>query len=541
MSLSRFADIATLRGRWLVLGGVVVLPFFRFLMRNDYPLTRPESLAAAGVLALVCLASSALARRRMLFLTLSAAASVMMATVPVLRLIAPWADLSPRTAAAALALLLAAAVLLMRERFALILASFTLAAFAADIVQAVAARLGRSAPATLSAAAPPQGHVVYIVLDEHLATGAFPLSIESCRCAHDEIRKTFANAGFTHYTNAHSNYPSTVSSLSSLLNRRLLDRRRMFLDENSSEWRWGTRTFRENRLLSDFQRRGYRIEIFQHRAINHAAPGIRPAAVHEYWDRLGELAAAGGGAYTRFRWLVGNYQQSDLVLSQVKAFFPFRFAPHTTGPLASGDVWPDGVLHAVRTASKKTLFFVHLMAPHFPYLYRANGAVRDLEEWSGDRVDQRSAAATYEDRYIRYCEQAEFLTMQLRALFRGIESAGQFESATIAVHGDHGSRIRRVLDDAASGQPAGSDPERYDYAAKPDRRDLLDRFATLFAVKHPGRASGAVDARNASVLDLLNSHIPLRGAPPDSSPSVFLFDGDGHPREIPYPATGENE
>lgn len=527
-------DIRKLSGRWLVLASVVMLPFLRFLLRNEYRIWSLEAIAAAAVLMVVCVLMAAVARQRYVFLGVVAVCSVLMAAVPTVRLLSPWMELTPGGTALLLGAFLGAAILVLRENFAVVLAVFTVSAFAVDLGQAFA--LPSFPPAeTVKFQANPPAHVLYIVVDEHIGIAGLPERYAECRAAREAVASTFSKNQFRLYTHAYSNYPSTVSSLASLLNRRVLARRRMFLDENSSQWRWGTRTFRENRLLEFFARQGYRVEVFQHSAINHVAPRLHPDRIHEYWDQLGELDRAPGPWFQRFRWLVGNYQQSDLVLSQVKAFFPFRFAPHTTGPLSASAIWPDGVASSLQQATKRTFFFVHLMTPHYPYLFRRDGSVRDLREWSGDRMDQRLTGVQYEERYQRYCEQVESVSHQLESLFARMRAAGIYDSARIVIHGDHGSRIRMALAHGAarSMTPTGSDPEQYDYPDRPPLRDLLDRFSTLLAVKEPHAAVASVDSRKASLLRLLSETLPLDNQPlEDSADCVYLFDGQNRPRPI---------
>jgi arylsulfatase A-like enzyme len=253
----------------------------------------------------------------------------------------------------------------------------------------------------------------------------------------------------------------------------------------------------------------------------------------------------------RFRWLVGNYQQSDLVVSQVKAFFPFRFAPHTTGPLAASGFWPDEPAAVLEQARKPTLVFVHLIAPHFPYLYRKDGSIRDLREWTSDRVDQRSHREQYDDRYRRYCEQLEFVSTQLDTVFDRLRQAGLYDSTHIVLHGDHGSRIRGTLPEGvqreSSFRPAGSDPEVYDYAGTafataPPTRDLLDRFSALLADKPAHAVQPVTDTRAGSLLRFLTETLPL-GNDPQAGPqldSVYLFDSNNRPIEIPMTALQRN-
>jgi len=529
-------DTGLLSGRVLVLACVILLPFLRFLVRNDYRLWAPESLAAASVLLVVCVALSALARERIVFLCLVALCSVLMATVPALRLLAGVVELTLEQTALVLGVALALLIALLRENFAMLVAVFTLSAFAVDLGQALMEELRRSPPAVRGASTGPLPHVLYLILDEHIGVNGFPEAFAACGNARRKVEQTFAKWGFRTYPNAYSNYPSTVSSLSSVLNRRLLERRRTLLDENSQEWRWGTRTLRQNRLLETFSRRGYRVEVFQHRAMNHVADGLKADAVHEYWDALNALDQAPGSRLWRFRWLIGNYQQSDLVMSRVRAFFPFRFAPHTTGPLSAAAVWPAKLFDQMMRASRKAIFFAHVFLPHFPYLYRKDGSVRDLEEWSRDRIDQRANESLYRERYQRYCEQAEFLSGQLDRLFARMDQAGFFDSTRIVVHGDHGSRIRRSLGPGTRGeQPTGSDPEGYDYRSAPPLRDLLDRFSTLLAVKAPGADQPETVRGRGSLLRFLSEALPLDGQP-DPGPDtdfVYLFEHGDRPRRIP--------
>jgi len=531
--IERLFDTGRIHGRALVLACVVLLPFLRFLLRNRYRMWSAEALAAALVLILVCVALAALARSRMVFLGVVAACSVLMATVPVVRLLAGRVELTPQQSALALAVGLAAMVALMRQRFALLVAVFTLSAFAVDLGLAARERFATHAEAQARSGDAP-AHVLYLVFDEHIGIAGFPPDIPACVEARSAIEAGFRKWRFRLYPNAYSNYPSTTSSLSSLLNRRLLDRRRVLLNEDSQEWRWGTRTLRDNKLLRSYRDRGYRIEVVQHRAINHVPAGLRADELHEYWDELGVLDRAPGPWFTRFRWLVGNYQQSDLVLSKARAFFPFRFAPHTTGPLSASAVWPRRLAEEIVEERRNTFFLAHLIAPHFPYLYRKNGTVRDLREWSGDRVDQRSNAEMYRDRYWRYCEQAQFLSRQLDALLDALRGAGVFDSTLIVVHGDHGSRIRRVLKGAGdAARPTGSDPERFDYSGPPSVRDMLDRFSALLAVKRPSAREASADGRQGSMLRFLSEELPIGEGPlPAAVDSVYLFDGAGKPSEI---------
>lgn len=535
--MKRLIDISTWTGRAFLLASIIVLPFFRFLLQNRYNPITPESAAAAACLVLFSAAAAFIVRGKAAFMATAVVFTLFVATLPSVRLLEPIVRLSPAAAALVVTALLALAIRMMKEKFVPVALAFVWSAFAADIGHYLwILRAPKEAPLhQVRFHSRPPRHVIYLIVDEHIGLSGLPESIPECMCAGSAIQGVLGRNGFRVYPNAYSNYPSTVSSIPSLLNRKLLDKRGMFIDESSPDWQWGIHSFRENVLLDQFRRKDFRVHIYQHKAISFAPAVNAGYELHQYSDMLGDLRQAPGPWLPRFQWIVGNYQQSDHVLQRVKGFFPFRFAPHTTGPLALGSGWNRDLLADIIDEPDQALFFAHLMSPHFPYLYRRDGTVRDLQEWTSDRVDQRSNDAMYHDRYRRYCEQAQFLAEQLDRLFVGLQRRGLYDSSLVIVHGDHGSRIRRVLKGpSGSAVPTGSDPEAFDYAGAPPVRDLVDRFSALLAIKYPGARKATIDTRKGSLLRFLSETLPVDGqsAPDSASDAVYLFGGDGRPRII---------
>ena len=123
-----------------------------------------------------------------------------------------------------------------------------------------------------------------------------------------------------------------------------------------------------------------------------------------------------------------------------------------------------------------------------------------------------------------------------------INDFGLYDSLTIILHGDHGSRIRflnrneRVarekLLDSTSVTPRVS---RYDYVSKPQLQDLLNRFSILLAVKPPGATEPLIIEKKGSILSLLWSEamslVDVSVKESDTN-YVFLFDARGLPRKI---------
>jgi hypothetical protein len=165
----------------------------------------------------------------------------------------------------------------------------------------------------------------------------------------------------------------------------------------------------------------------------------------------------------------------------------------------------------LRSASRGSVFFAHLMVPHYPYVLDESCRVRaQTEDWL-NRSEGRDAVvqntdATRRQRYIAYYAQIRCQQERLLALFNAMKQAGVWDDAIVVIHGDHGSRIVRRL------------PE-IENANRMMPEDYRDAFSTLFAVRSGGGQSGVRDDLR-SLQYLLGDafEIPVAGAPP----RVFL-------------------
>jgi hypothetical protein len=381
-----------------------------------------------------------------------------------------------------------------------------------------------------------------VVLDEMIGLGGMPVGLAQCAAATNRIHQVLEGGGFAIYPHAFSNYPRTRQSLSSILNGRLLRRTDEFLQEEDRN-----PVLRQNKYFDHYKSKGYAIRTYQSDYLMYAS-GTSPAVqVRDYRsNNLKALHAVPVVWTTRLRQLFVVYLQSDRFWwGNWTSIAPKELHPDRLrlGPIAFQDLWPAQVIADYSAATQNSLFFVHLLTPHYPYVYRPDGSLTDPHEWNS-HVQQEFTdreAAVYADRYRRYCDQSQYLATQLETLLNKLRNTGLYEATTVVIHGDHGSRLR-LLPSALEEQRQAllsrpgrtSPPSLYDYTQEPDARDLLNRFSTLLAIKRPGGNGAEIVSEPGGVLFFLQRAFGY-AAPTDSVPdlnSVYLFDPGGSPHAI---------
>jgi hypothetical protein len=495
---------------------LIVEPFLKFLARNQTGVFHAEIALAVLWLLAVSLALAFISRKAPVFYVLMGVCVVLIASYPFQSLLQPLVRIPLGFSIAAVAGAVSLAMWLMRLRFFPVMAVFLCSGLAIEIVSHFA---GRTAPGSVVEG--PGGHVLWLVLDEQIGIAGFPRTPE-CDAARTTLQNTLDRYNFTSFPNAFSNYSDTIDSVPSVINSRLLHYPQELVAKAGAGNLRHYQVVR-NQMFSDFAGRGYHLVGYQHGSLRECDAAFSSAECRQYEDRLGWLYRAPGGWRERFRWLVGTYQAGDPLLGRVKGFFPFRFGLKITGPLALTDLWPDQLAAGILAEPRRTLIFAHLLTPHSPYLFRRDGSIRPLEEWSGDRADQRVDAEEYASRYRRYCGQVEFTAIQLGSLLQKLNSRGMLSGMTVVVHGDHGSRIREKL-----GRPGDNQvmPDVFDYTGEPTLRDLQDRFSTLLAIKLPGAKTPAQNVEKHGLLTFLSRVLyhrePSDGV--DASDRVYLVD-----------------
>jgi hypothetical protein len=487
----------------------VVVPFLRF---HEYSLLLPESLMLMGGAVLIGAAVGALSRLRprtlgpmLMALTLCVYIFYRQEVTDLFIVAAnAIADVTGHPAVV-LALLGVAlflsvclvAVLLRRHLDLIVTAVFgtiVLSTVALPVETGGAPVETGALPETLNDLPP----VIHIVLDEHIGIAGLPVSIES-DAALAAIKDTYED--FALYSHAYSRFAETKYSLTSLMNGDLGADVGTLVDGDRY-----TSAPKENDWFDTLRENGYAIRAYQ-----------------SAWFDMCEGPHAADSCYTYSFFSPNAIQRAPLTTTQrLRALA--RQLLVGRGSLQLEPLVSREALARFRADIAETphgvAYVVHLLMPHYGYLYSHDCTLLDPSEWERQAFGEdqiytpRERAALYR----RYLEQLVCASREMQALFAELKTLGLYDEATIVVHGDHGSRIGR--------QPYISEMPR-----SLDDRDKLDHFATLLAVKAPGIAAGMRD--EPAALQRVFAEAFLGGARPGGPESsrpepgeVFLRNGD---------------
>lgn len=197
-----------------------------------------------------------------------------------------------------------------------------------------------------------------------------------------------------------------------------------------------------------------------------------------------------------------------------------RFDPH-------GFVrWFDRFGTFVEGVPRGTHVFAHFVVPHAPYLLSDTcevggriGAGYSLVRQFPDESRRPAARLGY---YADYLRQVSCVATKLDGLMRRLSSVESFADATFVIHGDHGSRISNGF-----------------VAADLKPQDLVDNFATYFAVRAPGMEPG-IDCHFTSLPQAFSSIMGGAAAGGDPLPVLVRTAATGDPAaiEMPMPVFG---
>jgi hypothetical protein len=182
------------------------------------------------------------------------------------------------------------------------------------------------------------------------------------------------------------------------------------------------------------------------------------------------------------------------------------------GPLASTEALARFQADLAE-APRGVAYVVHLLLPHYGYLYNSDCSLADPSQWQRDEwgEDGRYAAAERAGLYRLYLAQTECATARMAGVLAQLRELGVYDEATIIIHGDHGSRL-------------GEHPYVLDAPDVLTEKDLLDHYATLLAIKAPGVTPGLRE--QPAVLQRVFADAFLGGGG-DPGRSVFVRIGEG--------------
>lgn len=538
-------DTARFGARWLIFSLLLALPIVRILSDEQYGWLHLE---VGAVLALAVSVAAGLAvctKRAVVFHTV-ALALVFVLSVDTARATF-WPDARMRWLLPGWLLLVLAAFAIFQRHFYTILTVYLVATSIAGLAEATYKNRVPGRAHAASASTRQHNHVIHIIFDEMLALAAYPDDCQECQTASASLESVLRSGNFEIHSHAFSNFAVTRDSIPSILNGRLANRCYEYVSEDIDE-----PVLSQNAYFDRYLRNNYDVRVYQsdHILFTGAKYGSLPATTYK-------LSSVKAWQQTTLPWparsreILTTYFRSNKIWRNFwDSYMPAGWAisPRRPGPLVYSELWPSGLLNDIKSAEKDTLFFVHLMMPHFPYVFRRNGEIRNPEEWHSSSELHRlrftqGQETQYREAYAQYSDQVQLVGRQLQTLVDGLRAAGQYDSARLVLHGDHGSRLRFVspADEAAEkkmglekGNPCVVPWAWYSYADSPNKRDLLNRFATLFAIKRAGATQPEVITERTSVMELLWRDLEgSKPAPTQAARSVYLFDAQGRPKAIP--------
>jgi len=327
---------------------------------------------------------------------------------------------------------------------------------------------------------------VIIILDGLLGKGGVDRSLEGGAEYVKAIDALSAEHGLVVVPDAISAYPATRSSIPAALNG-LWDKSPADVSAAFSEIDGGTSTLTANRLFDHVLSQDHGVQVYQTPYINycgHAA--VYVCKTLNIFDGNNDWIAPQyrvgffGMGFVTLRKIYANTAVMKYLLSAAH-----RAAEKVGSWLGNGSVFIpkdaafgslsmpkllEQVADAALAAKPGTLLFVHVLAPHYPYLlnkrceraaqwYPFPRQITEIQGLHGQRLNK-----SREEHYVSYFSQAICVVDQLNKLMKSMDKNGQ--NIDVVFMSDHGSRISA----GATSNFIGS-------------RDLIDNYSAFFAYR----------------------------------------------------------
>ncbi len=353
--------------------------------------------------------------------------------------------------------------------------------------------------------------VIHLVLDGHIGIDGIPIDIEGGRELKQRIKAFYLKHGFRLFGRAFSEYMLTPPAMTMLLNG--AESVQLVETSGTENTRWA---LPKNAYFSSYLDKGYAIRIYETEYVKYCgSTERRPESCFTYsTSGLRLMDGLGLSTVEKAEFIVGSYFSRSrfyFILFQgydhIRMFLKAQdiadlprgnrrsYSFHSLGTLATLRQLKEDI---VTGPAAGRMFFAHLMLPHQPYYLTPDCRVREFGDWYNrklyhDFLERVSTSRFREEAYQRYFEQTACLLAILEDLFDVLRDRGIFETATIIVHGDHGSRI--TIHDPV-----------FESAGQLTSRDLIDAYSALFAIRIPG-VVGGYDTRMRSVQDLFGEYV----------------------------------
>ncbi|MDO8519087.1 MAG: sulfatase-like hydrolase/transferase [Deltaproteobacteria bacterium] len=460
------------------------LPFLKFLRFHEYPLASPEIIFWLGLLLLMASFFSFFKNRFLYAAAVSFFLFILLTggpqTIPPIGLFV--------RGGIALGVLFLLGV--MGEKAPRIVFLFALGMGVSDLALNLFSPKQEISREALQAGVKGKEHLLYLILDEQIGIDGFP-DLPGMPEFRKKLIDFYTGNGFLLFPKAYSNYFYTGNSISNTLNGTFESVDGAYVTDNEPK-------LVKNRLFDDFRSQGYRINAYSFGHVDFCAFPVSKCYVYAK-NSPTSLVGEDYSVADRMRMTAMLYLATNSVFKEIRkrvpdgGFFISRAGPLKTVPKLFAEVERD-----ILKAEEKTLFFVHVMMPHHPYMYDSACRPKPVSDWL-IRIENYHAATPknspegYKKRYQAYAEQDECLHRMLGNLFDRLKKEGLYDGMNIVVHGDHGSRITLNYDAYA------------DFADSIGKVDMIASHSTLLALKFPGDQEGRIDPRQGSLTSILNA------------------------------------
>lgn len=520
---------------------IVLFHFANYVTYTEYDRLYPDILIVVGALCFVAAALTGLLRiRSRLFRAAIFSLLITFVIGDALFEFGTKDDISLRLVALSATLLVAVAVIFfLREHATVVLMGGFLAMFAATIGLGLL-KAGSPPPddsiARQFASDGNQPIVVHIVLDEHAGLAGLHAGVPGGAEAAENLRRFYTNAGFRVFAGAYSQFFSTETSLAKALNFDATAGAEQFLTRKHYGF-----ALNENSYLKAYADKGYRIRVYQSDYLDlcRSADVAVVSCVTYRPDFLARSAVSDLPLRERIRLIFGMYYSSIAVIkianlagerlgilaaSRGVSLPKLNLWHGRVGPIAVAPTF-ERLIQDVSRAANGSIFFAHLLMPHYPYVYDKNCGVRTpVASWRLRKNGEHGNTPESRRRtYAQYFEQVQCVQKRLASLFDAMKRAGTFDEATIVIHGDHGARIGLI--DPAAGTVSRLTPA-----------DYADAYSTLFVVK-ASDANAGVDSRMlplAALMSYAGNRLDNRLSEPQT-PTVFVDTGEAAATPFPLP------
>jgi hypothetical protein len=475
---------------------LLLYPFYRFLLFHDYPLWDPEVLLIVFVwIAFVMIGVTVASKNLGLLALIYALALYFFFTTGPDPL--STAGLIVRGVLALIVMLLLIKLQINIWQISLIFISGVLVA---DIgLLAWKSTHHQSSPVSVSAErsshSKTDGPILHIILDEHIGVDGLPSAVPETAQMKIDFQNFFIGYGFTLFSKAYSPYVNSDNSISNILNLSYSEKDREYFKDYGAKSR---KTLMHNALFKKFGEDGYGFHVYQPNYINFCQEGFYIESCDEV-SRNSPIALMGAPYSFRAKgWvLLSLYLANNSFFASIeKEWVGHDIFKTRVGPLGAGPKIFDRLSHDLALATSHDYFFAHILMPHYPYVYDASCRPLPVLEWMDSRElpdisDSINTLDGYQARYSQYYDQIRCAHQLLGNIFNALKKNGLYDSTTIVIHGDHGSRINLKHN---------PDFESYSQISKDD---MLTSYSTLLAIKKPQQKTGILNTKQDDVVAIL--------------------------------------